>query len=96
MDHKEATLDSLLVHHKDLFFMLVSRADNKGCKMQHRGFRLLNSRFSTLISSFPILHRRHLSGTIFGRILYLEDLVSTMGRMDTLLIGVHRGNQTKP
>jgi hypothetical protein len=35
LDRKEATLDSVLVHHhKDLFSDLVSRVDSQGCKMQ--------------------------------------------------------------
>jgi hypothetical protein len=46
LDHKEATLDSVLVHHhKDLFFDLCSRVDSKECKLQVKDFKLLNDKF---------------------------------------------------
>jgi hypothetical protein len=96
LEHKEATRGSILVlRHKDLFFVLVGRVDNQECKLQVRGFRLLSDRFSVQTFSFPDLHRNHLRETMLGRIPYLKDLVSTTGRMDTLLTCVNRGTQTR-
>jgi hypothetical protein len=64
LDRKEATLDSVLVHHhKDLFSDLVSRVDIPKCKLQVRDFKLLSDRFSAPTSNLLALHHRHLKGT---------------------------------
>jgi hypothetical protein len=72
LDHKEATLDSVLVHHhKDLFFDLVSRVDNQECKLQVKDFKLFSDRFSAPTSNILALHHRHRRGTIMHKILVL-------------------------
>jgi hypothetical protein len=64
LDCKEATLDSVLVHHhKDLFSNLVSRVDSPECKLQVRDFNLLSDRFSAPTSNLLALHHLHLKGT---------------------------------
>jgi hypothetical protein len=87
LDHKEATLDSVLVyHHKDLFSNLVSRVDSPECKLQVRDFKLLNDRFNAPTSNLLALHRRHLEGTTMRRILVLWDHAIVAVRVGTMLI----------
>jgi hypothetical protein len=96
LDHKEATLDSVLVHHhKDLFSDLVSRADNPKCKLQVRDFKLLSNRFSAPTSNLLALHRRHLKGTTMRRILVLWDHAIVAVRVGTMLIGVQGSRQIR-
>ena len=88
LDHKEATLDSVLVHHhKDLFFNLVSRVDNQECKLQVKDFKL-SDRFSTPTSNLLALHYCHHRGTIMHKILVLWDCATVVVRVGTTLIGV--------
>jgi hypothetical protein len=96
LDHKEATLDSMLVHHhRDLFSDLVSRVDSQECKLQVKDFRLRNGRFSATTSSLLALHHHHLRETMLDRVLWHGDLVSTVGRMGISLIGVRRSSRTR-
>jgi hypothetical protein len=69
LDHKEATLDSVLVHHhKDLLSNLVSRVDSPECKLQVRDFKLLSDIFNAPTSNLLALHHHHLKGTAMHRI----------------------------
>jgi hypothetical protein len=96
LDHKEATLDSVLVHHhKDLFFDLVSRVDNRECKLQVKDFRLHNGRFNATTSSLLALHHHHIGETMLDRVLWHEDPISTVGRMGISLTGVCRSSRTR-
>jgi hypothetical protein len=96
LDHKEATLDSMLVHHhKDLLSDLVSRVDSRECKLQVKDFRLDNGKFSATTSSLLTLHCHHLRETMLDRVPWHEDPVSTVGRMGILLTGVRRSSQTR-
>jgi hypothetical protein len=96
LDHKGATLDSVLVHHhKDLFSNLLSRVDNRECKLQVRDFKLLNDRFSAPTSNLLALHRRHLKGTTMHRILVLWDHAIIAVRVGTMLIGVQGSRQIR-
>jgi hypothetical protein len=96
LDHKGATLDSVLVHHhKDVFSDLVSRADSLECKLQVRDFNLLNNRFSTPISTLLALHCRHLKGTTMRRILVLWDHAIVVMKVGTTLIGVQESRQIR-
>jgi hypothetical protein len=89
LDCKEATLDSVLVHHHmDLFSVLVSRVDSQECKLQVKDFTLLSDRFSDLISNLLALHHRHHRGTIMHKILLLWDRATVVIRVGTMLIGV--------
>jgi hypothetical protein len=82
LDHKEATLDSVLVHHhKDLFSDLVSRVDSRECKLQVKDFRLSNGRFNATTSSLLALHCHHLRETTLDRVLWHRDPVLTLGRI---------------
>jgi hypothetical protein len=79
LDHKEATLDFVLVHHhKDLFPDLVSRVDNQECKLQVKDFRLRNGRFNATTSSLLALHRHHLRETMLDRVSWHRDPISTV------------------
>jgi hypothetical protein len=43
LDHKEATLDSVLaLHSNDVFSVLVSQVDNQECKLLVKDFKLLS------------------------------------------------------
>jgi hypothetical protein len=96
LDHKGATLDSVLVHHhEDLFFDQVSRVDNPECKLQIRDFKLLNDRFSAPTSNLLALHHRHLKGTTMRRILVLRDHAIVTVRVGTTLIGVQESRQIR-
>jgi hypothetical protein len=96
LDHKKATLDSILVrHHKDLFSNLVSRVDSPECKLQVRDFKLLSDRFSAPTSNLLALHRRHLKGTTMHRIVVLWDLAIVTVRVGTTLIGVQGSKQIR-
>jgi hypothetical protein len=96
LDRKEATLDSMLVHHhKDLFFDLVSRVDSPECKLQVRDFKLLSDRFSAPTSNLLTLHRRHLKGTTMHRILVLWDHAIVAVRVGTTLISVQGRRQIR-
>jgi hypothetical protein len=89
LDNKEATLDSVLVHHhKDLFFDLCSRVDSQECKLQIKNFKLLSDRFSAPTSNLLALYCRHHRGTIMHKILVLWDRAIVMVRVGTTLIGV--------
>jgi hypothetical protein len=95
LDHKETTLDSVLVHHhKDLFSDLVSRVDSQECKLQVKDFRLHNGRFSAT-SGLHALHCHHLRETMLDRVPWHGDLVSTVGRMGISLTGVRRSSRTR-
>jgi hypothetical protein len=94
LDRKEATLDSMLVHHhKDLFSDRVSKVDSPECKLQVRDFKLLNKRFSTPTSNHLTLHHRHLKGTTMRRILVLWDHAIVAVRVGTMLIVKDRRRQ---
>jgi hypothetical protein len=94
--HKEATVDSVLVHHhKDLFSDLVSRVDNQECKPQVKDFKLLSDRFSAPISNLLNQHRRNRRGTIMHKILVLWDRASVVVRVGTTLIGVQGSQQIR-
>jgi hypothetical protein len=96
LDHKEAILDSVLVHHhKDLFFVLVSRVDNQECKLQVKDFKLLSDGFSAPTSNLLALHRRHHRGTIMHKILVLWDHATVVVRVGTTLIGVQGNRQIR-
>jgi hypothetical protein len=96
LDHKGATLDSVLVHHhKDLFSDLVSRVDNPECKLQVRDFKLLSDRFSALTSNLLTLHRHHLKGTTMHKILVLWDHAIVAVKVGTTLIGVQGSGQIR-
>jgi hypothetical protein len=96
LDRKEATLDSVLVHHHNyLFFDLVSRADSPECKLQVRDFKLQSDRFSTPTSNLLALHCRHLKGIAMHRILVLWDRAIVAVRVDTTLIGVQGSRQIR-
>jgi hypothetical protein len=89
LDHKGATLDSVLVHHhNDMFSDLVSRVDSPECKLQDRDFKLLSDRFSVPTSNLLALHRLHLKGTAMHKILVLWDHAIVAVRVGTMLIGV--------
>jgi hypothetical protein len=77
---------------KDLFSILVS---SKGCKVQHKDFKLLNVRSSILIFSLLALHRHHRKGTTIHRILVLWDRATVVVRLDTMLIGVQGSRQSR-
>jgi hypothetical protein len=94
LDHKRATLDSVLVHHhKDLFSDLVSRVDSLECKLQVMDFKLLNDRFSAPTSNLLALHHLHRKGTTMHRILVLWDHAIVAVRVGTMLIGVQGSRQ---
>jgi hypothetical protein len=96
LDHKEATLDSMLVHHhKNLFSDLVSRLDIQECKLQVKDFKLLSDRFSAPTSNLLALHRRHHKGTTMHRILVLWDHAIVAVRVGTTLIGVQGCRQIR-
>jgi hypothetical protein len=96
LDHKAATVDSMLVHHhKDLFSDWVSRVDSPECKLQVRDFKLLNDRFSAPTSNLLALHYRHLKGTTLCRILLLWDHAIVAVRVGTTLIGVQESRQIR-
>jgi hypothetical protein len=96
LDHKKATLDSILVHHhKDLFSNLVSRVDSPECKLQVRDFKLLSDRLSAPTSNLLALHRRHLKGTAMHIIVVLWDLAIVTVRVGTTLIGVQGSKQIR-
>jgi hypothetical protein len=96
LNHKEATLDSVLVHHhKDLFSDLVSRVDSQECKLQVKDFKLLSDRFSALTSNLLALHRHHYKGTTMHRILVLWDHAIIAVRVGTMLIGVQGSRQIR-
>jgi hypothetical protein len=89
LDHKEATLDSILVHYdKDLCSVLGSRVDSQECKLQVKDFKLLSDTFSAPTSNLPALHRRHHRGTIMHKILVLWDRATVVVKVGTTLIGV--------
>jgi hypothetical protein len=89
LDHKEATLDSVLDHHhKDMFSDLASRVDNQECNLQVKDFKLLNDKFSAPTSNLLALHRRHRRGIIMHKILVLWDHATVVVRVGTTLIGV--------
>jgi hypothetical protein len=95
LDHKEVTLDFVLVHHhKDLFSDLVSRVDSRECKLQVKDFRLHNDKFSATTSSLLALQHHHLRETTLDGVLWHGDPVSTVGRMGISLTGVCRSSRT--
>jgi hypothetical protein len=96
LDHKEATLDSVLVHHpKDLCSILGSRVDSKECKLQVKDFNLLSDRFSAPTSNLLALHHRHRRGTIIHKIQVLWDRAIVVVRVGTILIGVQGSRQIR-
>jgi hypothetical protein len=96
LDRKEATLDSVLVHHhKDLFSHLVSRVDSQECKLQVKDFKLLSDRISASTSNLLALHCRRHRGTIMHKILVLWDRATVVVRVGTILIGVQGSRQIR-
>jgi hypothetical protein len=96
LDHKEAALDSVLVHHhKDLCSVLGSRVDSQECKLQVKDFKLLSDRFSAPTSNLLALHRRHRRGTIMHKILVLWDRATVVVRVVTTLIVVQGSRQIR-
>jgi hypothetical protein len=96
LDHKGATLDSVLVHHhKDLFSDLVSKVDSPEYKLQVSDFKLLSDRFNAPTSNLLALHGRHLKLTAMHRILVLWDHAIVAVRVGTTLIGVQGSRQIK-
>jgi hypothetical protein len=96
LDRKEATLDSVLVHHyKDLFSDQVSNVDSQECKLQVKDLKLLSDRFSAPISNLLALHRRHRRGTIMHKILVLWDRATVVVIVGTTLIGVQGSRQIR-
>jgi hypothetical protein len=96
LDHKEATLDSMLVHHhKDVCSVLGSRVDSQECKLQVKDFKLLSDRFSAPTSNLLALHRSHHRGTLMHKILVLWDHATVVVRVGTTLIGVQGSQQIR-
>jgi hypothetical protein len=96
LDHKEAILDFVLVHHhKDMCSVLGSRVDSQECKLQVKDFKLLSDRFSSPTSNLLTLHRRHRRGTIMHKILVLWDRATVVVRVGTMLIGVQGSQQIR-
>jgi hypothetical protein len=96
LDRKEATLDSVLVHHhKDLFSDLVNRVDSPMCKLWVRDFKLLSDKFSAPTSNLLALHHRHLKGTAMHRILVLWDHAIVAIRVGTTLIHIQGSRQIR-
>jgi hypothetical protein len=94
LDHKEATLDSVLVHHhKALCSILGCRVDSQECNLQDKDFKLLNDRFSGPTSNLLALHCRHRRLTIMHKILVLWDRASVVVRVGTRLIGAKDSRQ---
>jgi hypothetical protein len=84
LDHMEATLDSVLVHHhKAPCSVLGSSVDSQGCKLQVKDFKLLSDRFSAPISNLLALHHRHHRGTIMHKILVLWDRAIVVVKVGT-------------
>jgi hypothetical protein len=96
LDHKEATLGSVLVHHhEDMCSILCSRVDNQECKLWAKGFKCLSDRFSAPTSNLLDLHRHHRRGTIMHKTLVLWDRVSVVVRVGTTLIDVQGSRQIR-
>jgi hypothetical protein len=96
LDHKEATLDSVLVHcHKDLRSILGSIVDSQESKLQVKDFKLLSDRFNVPIFNLLALHRRHRRGTIMHKILVSWDRATVVVRVGTTLIGVQGSRQIR-
>jgi hypothetical protein len=89
LDHKEATLDYVLVHHhKDLCSVLGSRVDSQECKLQVEDFKLLSDRFSAPTLNLLALHRHQRRGTIMHKILVLWNRAIVVVRVGTMPTGV--------
>jgi hypothetical protein len=96
LNHKEATLGFVLVHHhEDLCSVLCSRVDRQECKLQAKDFKRLSDRFSAPTSNLLVLHRRHHRGAIMHKTLVLWDRVSGVVRVGTMLIGVQGSRQIR-
>jgi hypothetical protein len=96
LDHKEATLDSVLVHHhNDLCSVLGSRVDSQECKMQVKDFKFLSDRFSAPTSNLLTLYCCHRRGTIMHKILVLWDHATVVVKVGTMLIGVQGSRQIR-
>jgi hypothetical protein len=96
LNHKEAILDSVLVHHhKDLCSVLGSRVDSQECKLQFKDFKLLSDRFSAPTSNLLALHRRHHRGTIMHKIVVLWDYATVVARVGTIPTGVQGSRQIR-
>jgi hypothetical protein len=78
----------MVLPHKDMSSVLVSRSDNPECKMVVKDFKLLSKRLSVPTSRLLTLHRRHRKGTTMHRILVLWDRAIVVVRVGTMLIGV--------
>jgi hypothetical protein len=86
LELKEATRGSVMVLLlKGLSSILVN---SKGCKLQHRDFRLLSDRFSAPTFNLLALHHRHHKETTMHRIMVLCDRVIVVVRLGTILMGV--------
>jgi hypothetical protein len=96
LDHKEAILGSVLVHHhEDLCSVLCSRVDSQECKLRAKDFRCLSDRFSAPTSNLLDLQRHRRRGTIMHKTLVLWDHVSVVVRVGTMLIGVQGSRQIR-
>jgi hypothetical protein len=73
-------------------FVLVS---SKGCKLQHRDFKLSGDKLTTPIFSLLALHRRHRKETTMHIILVLWDHAIVVVRLGTMLIGVQGSRQIR-
>jgi hypothetical protein len=94
LDHKEATLGSVLVHHhEDLCSILCTRVHSQECKLRAKDFKRLNDRFGAPASNLLVPHRRHHRGALMRKTLVLWDHVSVVVRLGTTLIGVQGSRQ---
>jgi hypothetical protein len=83
------------LHHRDLYSVLVSRVDNRGCKLHDKDFKFFSDRLSALTFRLLTLHHRHRKGTTKGRILVLWDHATTVIKMGTMPIDVHASKEIK-
>jgi hypothetical protein len=96
LELREATKSFMMVLPlKDLSSVLTNRSDSKGCKLQHRGFKLLNDKFSAPTSRLLALHCHHHRGTTMCKILVLWDHAIVMVRVGIMLIGVQGSRQIR-
>jgi hypothetical protein len=85
----------MVLPHKDMSFVLVSRSDNPECKMVVKDFKLLSERFSASTSRLLTLHHCHRKGITMHRILVLWDHAIVVVRVGTMLTSVQGCKQTR-
>jgi hypothetical protein len=85
----------MVLPHKDMSSVLVSRSDNPECKMVVKDFKLLSERFSASTSRLLTLHRCHHKGITMHRILVLWDHAIVVVRVGTMLTSVQGCKQTR-